>query len=311
MRRRSRVRNRCTRRTSAGSISTQAATMETATAIARGNGDGHGNREMPAMAAAVAECAVAECAECAVAECEASGEDQAAVVVAPVPAIRRVAPTASGQHQAAIPRKAVTFVPPITKGGGFHLTLLPTTFRTARRAASQQAAVGPVGLGRHYRRGGRHRHDGNRPRLESDPAKNHRQHGSKHPDDHVGGGGQRRRQFRRRQRHDLDARRLRRNLATMPRRRRRGPKRPCPRPNRLRTSQLGSQSDQRHHAVVPGDSGLGGHGRKATYSPIATSATATKCASSARRSARNCSTTNLPSARKSASTTSRSGSSAC
>ena len=56
-----------------------------------------------------------------------------------------------------------------------------------------------------------------------------------------GHGGQRRRQLRRRQRHDPDARGLRRHPAGMPRRPRGRPGRPCPHAGRLRQPQLGAR----------------------------------------------------------------------
>ena len=45
--------------------------------------------------------------------------------------------------------------------------LLPATWRTALGRCGEQDAVGAVGPGRHHRRGRGHRHDGDRPRLES------------------------------------------------------------------------------------------------------------------------------------------------
>ena len=69
-----------------------------------------------------------------------------------------------------------------------------------RRAAAQQDAIGADGPGHDHRRRRGDRHDGNRPRLRSCAAEDHRQHGRQQAADLARRGHQRRRQLGLRQR---------------------------------------------------------------------------------------------------------------
>ncbi len=116
------------------------------------------------------------------------------------------------------------------------------------RPAAQRDALGTDDAGHRHRRGGRHRHDRDRPGFQRGRAENHRQHGGQQPAGHARHRLERRRHLRQRQRHHAHAAGRRRHRPRVPGRQQRGHRGPRPHPGDLRQQELGAVVHLRHHA---------------------------------------------------------------